>query len=104
MAQDKCSQPGWRIEQKYPNKVLVGNWVEQRLQVGILSAYYLFNFYANIKIRCSDLSQQLKLKEITDCLCLLIMEIQNIMPYQWQSAKRFCSTSVGSKIYSEVIR
>uniref|UniRef100_A0A667ZUK2 Si:ch211-226m7.4 n=1 Tax=Myripristis murdjan TaxID=586833 RepID=A0A667ZUK2_9TELE len=26
---------GWRLEQKYANKVLVGNWVEERLQVGI---------------------------------------------------------------------
>lgn len=32
---DKWSQPGWRIEQKYGNKVLIGNWVEQKLQVGI---------------------------------------------------------------------
>ncbi|XP_069467005.1 cilia- and flagella-associated protein 107 [Ambystoma mexicanum] len=24
------SSPGWRIEQKYSNKVLVGNWVEER--------------------------------------------------------------------------
>lgn len=32
---DKWSQPGWRIEQKYSNKVLIGNWVEEKLQVGI---------------------------------------------------------------------
>lgn len=32
---DKWTQPGWRIEQKYANKVLIGNWVEERLQVGI---------------------------------------------------------------------
>ncbi|KAK0135312.1 hypothetical protein N1851_028847 [Merluccius polli] len=29
---DKWSQPGWRIEQKYTNKVLIGNWVEERLK------------------------------------------------------------------------
>ncbi|KAJ7998634.1 hypothetical protein DPEC_G00206920 [Dallia pectoralis] len=29
---DKWTQPGWRIEQKYSNKVLVGNWVEDTLQ------------------------------------------------------------------------
>ncbi|XP_076003207.1 cilia- and flagella-associated protein 107 [Genypterus blacodes] len=29
---DKWSQPGWRIEPKYANKVLIGNWKEERLQ------------------------------------------------------------------------
>ncbi|KAM3877742.1 cilia- and flagella-associated protein 107 [Diretmus argenteus] len=29
---DKWTQPGWRMEQKYANKVLVGNWAEERLQ------------------------------------------------------------------------
>ncbi|KAI5623011.1 hypothetical protein C0J50_17518, partial [Silurus asotus] len=29
---DKWKQPGWRIEQQYSNKVLVGNWAEERLQ------------------------------------------------------------------------
>nr|XP_009304375.1 uncharacterized protein C1orf158 homolog isoform X2 [Danio rerio] len=29
---DKWSQPGWKIEQKYGNKVLIGNWVEEKLQ------------------------------------------------------------------------
>ncbi|XP_065097245.1 cilia- and flagella-associated protein 107 [Paramisgurnus dabryanus] len=29
---DKWSQSGWRIEQKYCNKVLIGNWSEQKLQ------------------------------------------------------------------------
>ncbi|KAL0978486.1 hypothetical protein UPYG_G00171100 [Umbra pygmaea] len=29
---DKWTQPGWRIEQKYANKVLIGNWVEEKLQ------------------------------------------------------------------------
>ncbi|XP_042563644.1 uncharacterized protein C1orf158 homolog [Clupea harengus] len=29
---DKWTQPGWRIEQKYANRVLIGNWVENRLQ------------------------------------------------------------------------
>ncbi|XP_034760722.2 cilia- and flagella-associated protein 107-like [Acipenser ruthenus] len=28
----KWSMPGWRIEEKYSNKVLIGNWVEERLQ------------------------------------------------------------------------
>ncbi|XP_070708328.1 cilia- and flagella-associated protein 107 [Pempheris klunzingeri] len=32
MVQDKWAQPGWRIEQKYANKVLLGNWAEERLQ------------------------------------------------------------------------
>ncbi|XP_049894785.1 cilia- and flagella-associated protein 107 [Epinephelus moara] len=32
MAQDKWAQTGWRIEQRYGNKVLVGNWAEERLQ------------------------------------------------------------------------
>ncbi|XP_032369551.1 cilia- and flagella-associated protein 107 [Etheostoma spectabile] len=30
--QDKWVQTGWRIEQKYANKVLLGNWAEERLQ------------------------------------------------------------------------
>lgn len=54
--QDKWAQTGWRIEQKYANKVLVGNWAEERLQVGILSAHCLFPFYASVKIQWSDLS------------------------------------------------
>uniref|UniRef100_A0A672J4J2 Si:ch211-226m7.4 n=1 Tax=Salarias fasciatus TaxID=181472 RepID=A0A672J4J2_SALFA len=32
VTQDKWAQTGWRIEQKYANKVLLGNWAEQRLQ------------------------------------------------------------------------
>ncbi|MGH0120153.1 UNVERIFIED_CONTAM: hypothetical protein FKN15_065314 [Acipenser sinensis] len=28
----KWSMPGWRTEEKYSNKVLIGNWVEERLQ------------------------------------------------------------------------
>ncbi|XP_037626631.1 uncharacterized protein C1orf158 homolog [Sebastes umbrosus] len=31
-AQDKWAQTGWRIEQKYADKVLIGNWAEERLQ------------------------------------------------------------------------
>ncbi|XP_030276838.1 cilia- and flagella-associated protein 107 [Sparus aurata] len=31
-APDKWAQTGWRIEQKYANKVLLGNWAEDRLQ------------------------------------------------------------------------
>ncbi|KAG7255649.1 hypothetical protein CRUP_031361 [Coryphaenoides rupestris] len=30
--EDKWSEPGWRIEQRYANKVLIGNWVEERLK------------------------------------------------------------------------
>uniref|UniRef100_A0A3Q3BGE6 Uncharacterized protein n=1 Tax=Kryptolebias marmoratus TaxID=37003 RepID=A0A3Q3BGE6_KRYMA len=30
--QDKWNQTGWRIEQQYGNKVLLGNWAEDRLQ------------------------------------------------------------------------
>lgn len=33
MNQDKWLQPGWRIEQTYANKVLLGNWAEERLEV-----------------------------------------------------------------------
>uniref|UniRef100_A0A8C4S649 Cilia and flagella associated protein 107 n=1 Tax=Erpetoichthys calabaricus TaxID=27687 RepID=A0A8C4S649_ERPCA len=29
----KWSLPGWKIEQKYSNKVLIGNWEEERKQV-----------------------------------------------------------------------
>ncbi|XP_041836883.1 uncharacterized protein C1orf158 homolog [Melanotaenia boesemani] len=32
MEQDKWAQAGWRIEQKYGSKVLIGNWAEERLQ------------------------------------------------------------------------
>lgn len=39
--QDKWAKTGWRIEQKYANKVLLGNWTEERLQVSILCAYCL---------------------------------------------------------------
>ncbi|XP_006642078.1 cilia- and flagella-associated protein 107 isoform X1 [Lepisosteus oculatus] len=28
----KWKMPGWKIEQQYSNKVLIGNWVEERLQ------------------------------------------------------------------------
>ncbi|KAM3620877.1 uncharacterized protein V6R79_003190 [Siganus canaliculatus] len=31
-AKDKWAQTGWRIEQRYANKVLLGNWSEERLQ------------------------------------------------------------------------
>lgn len=30
---DKWNQPGWRIEHRYGNKVLIGNWAEERRQV-----------------------------------------------------------------------
>ncbi|CAN9511963.1 unnamed protein product [Ophioblennius macclurei] len=32
LTEDKWAQPGWRIEQKYANKVLIGNWAEERLK------------------------------------------------------------------------
>ncbi|XP_070814433.1 cilia- and flagella-associated protein 107 [Chaetodon trifascialis] len=32
VTQDKWAQTGWRIEQKYSSKVLLGNWAEERLQ------------------------------------------------------------------------
>ncbi|KAM9758081.1 cilia- and flagella-associated protein 107 isoform 3-T3 [Menidia menidia] len=32
MEKDKWAQTGWKIEQKYGNKVLLGNWAEDRLQ------------------------------------------------------------------------
>nr|XP_046188286.1 uncharacterized protein C1orf158-like [Oncorhynchus gorbuscha] len=28
----KWTQPGWRMAQRYANKVLIGNWVEEKLQ------------------------------------------------------------------------
>lgn len=43
MNQNKWAQTGWRPEQKYANKVLLGNWAEERLQVGILAIYFYFN-------------------------------------------------------------
>lgn len=67
--EDKWAQTGWKIEQKYANKVLLGNWAEERLQVGILSVYCLFHFYANIEIRGLDLSIQLKLNVETHAMC-----------------------------------
>ena len=30
----KWSMPGWRIEQRYANGVLIGNWSEERHKVG----------------------------------------------------------------------
>lgn len=33
----KWSMPGWRIEQRYANGVLIGNWSEERHKVGQLS-------------------------------------------------------------------
>ena len=30
----KWSLPGWRIEQRYANPVLIGNWSEERGKVG----------------------------------------------------------------------
>ncbi|XP_028301820.1 cilia- and flagella-associated protein 107 [Gouania willdenowi] len=32
LVKDKWAQSGWKIEQKYGNKVLLGNWAEDRLQ------------------------------------------------------------------------
>ncbi|XP_036387716.1 uncharacterized protein C1orf158 homolog [Megalops cyprinoides] len=32
MEPDKWKEPGWKIEQNYSSKVLVGNWAEERLQ------------------------------------------------------------------------
>jgi len=29
----KWNLPGWRIEQRFDNKVLIGNWYEERKQV-----------------------------------------------------------------------
>ncbi|XP_072522367.1 cilia- and flagella-associated protein 107 [Salminus brasiliensis] len=29
---NKWTQPGWRIEPRYSNKVLIGNWAEEKLQ------------------------------------------------------------------------
>uniref|UniRef100_A0A3Q1ICI5 Uncharacterized protein n=1 Tax=Anabas testudineus TaxID=64144 RepID=A0A3Q1ICI5_ANATE len=55
MNQDKWAQTGWRIEQKYANKVLLGNWAEERLQGlpskllfahgGVPSSHYLWTHY-----------------------------------------------------------
>ena len=35
---DKWNMSGWRIEQKYSTKVLIGNWQEERLKVGFLDS------------------------------------------------------------------
>ena len=32
----KWQMPGWRIEQRFANGVLIGNWGEERLQVHVL--------------------------------------------------------------------
>uniref|UniRef100_A0A8C6PTG3 Uncharacterized protein n=1 Tax=Nothobranchius furzeri TaxID=105023 RepID=A0A8C6PTG3_NOTFU len=40
--QNKWTQSGWKIEQRYGNKVLLGNWAEERLQVGL--GFLLVNF------------------------------------------------------------
>lgn len=42
-AQDKWSQFGWRVEQRYGSKVLIGNWAEERLQVRIRFSVCLFS-------------------------------------------------------------
>uniref|UniRef100_A0A8C7RMF6 Si:ch211-226m7.4 n=1 Tax=Oncorhynchus mykiss TaxID=8022 RepID=A0A8C7RMF6_ONCMY len=52
---DKWTQPGWRIEQKYANNVLIGNWVEEKFQGlpaklllshhGTLPSHYLVTLY-----------------------------------------------------------
>jgi hypothetical protein len=31
----KWQMPGWRIEQRFANGVLIGNWNEERLKVSI---------------------------------------------------------------------
>jgi len=33
METSKWNLPGWRIEQRYNNRVLIGNWNEERRQV-----------------------------------------------------------------------
>uniref|UniRef100_A0A8C5D845 Uncharacterized protein n=1 Tax=Gouania willdenowi TaxID=441366 RepID=A0A8C5D845_GOUWI len=40
LVKDKWAQSGWKIEQKYGNKVLLGNWAEDRLQVCLCSLHY----------------------------------------------------------------
>lgn len=36
MERSKWAQTGWKIEQKFSNKVLLGNWSEERLEVGVV--------------------------------------------------------------------
>lgn len=38
--EDKWALPGWKNEPKYTNKVLVGNWFEERLWVGRKNIFY----------------------------------------------------------------
>ncbi|KAG9472081.1 hypothetical protein GDO78_021308 [Eleutherodactylus coqui] len=60
----KLSLPGWRIEQRYANKVLIGNWVEERKK-GLLerhllshhgepSSRHLVSQYDDHYIRCGN--------------------------------------------------
>lgn len=39
----KWKLPGWRIESKYTNNVLIGNWDEERRKVGCQFDIFIFN-------------------------------------------------------------
>lgn len=37
----KWGLPGWRVERKFDDKVLIGNWYEERLNVSVAAAVNL---------------------------------------------------------------
>ena len=47
MAGLKWQMPGWRIEQKYSNGVLIGNWSEDRLGKVRVPGMKLYNISCN---------------------------------------------------------
>ncbi|XP_064877811.1 uncharacterized protein LOC115138868 [Oncorhynchus nerka] len=49
----KWTQPGWRMAQRYANKVLIGNWVEEKLQVGFI-IYYILHFQRRLSCLKED--------------------------------------------------
>jgi len=38
----KWNLPGWRVEQKYADKVLIGNWYEERGKVSSAVSEYCY--------------------------------------------------------------
>ena len=49
----KWKLPGWRIEQAFSNKTLIGNWVEEREKVFMLKLIAIF--FVVILVCTSDL-------------------------------------------------
>lgn len=67
MIQNKWAQTGWRPEQKYANKVLLGNWAEERLQVGFLSSCCHFFFYPHTGVTLANLNSPVRKAAILRC-------------------------------------